>query len=54
MCGGDLSIVPEKWRSYVRAGVVGGEMYVASLSDRMEDACGFAVWYAPGQEFLGT
>ncbi|TDL26890.1 hypothetical protein BD410DRAFT_835997 [Rickenella mellea] len=54
MCGGDLSIVPEKWRSFVRAGVVGGEMHVASLSDRIEDACGFAVWYAPGQEFLGT
>ncbi|TDL20991.1 hypothetical protein BD410DRAFT_790364 [Rickenella mellea] len=41
------------WSSNIRAGIIGGETYVAGMGDELndEDVAGFAVWFGPGQGF---
>lgn len=51
--GGELHLSTNLWRAFIKAGLLGGEVYVAGVdSDVRVD--GVAVWFAPGKEFLGT
>ncbi|KZV83802.1 hypothetical protein EXIGLDRAFT_842664 [Exidia glandulosa HHB12029] len=45
--GGELHLSVNLWRGFIRAGLVGGEVYVAGV-DSEDRVDGVAVWFAPG------
>ncbi|KAJ7930913.1 hypothetical protein B0H13DRAFT_2309220 [Mycena leptocephala] len=49
---GDASLVPEILGAYLRAGVVGGEVYFAE--HKAAGIVGVAIWFPPGTTALGT
>ncbi|KAL1688299.1 hypothetical protein GGG16DRAFT_116139 [Schizophyllum commune] len=52
LVGGDISILPLLMRAQIKAGLIGGEVYVAGFSH--EDISSAAVWFGPGQEMLSS
>ncbi|EJD50826.1 hypothetical protein AURDEDRAFT_159969 [Auricularia subglabra TFB-10046 SS5] len=51
--GGEMHLSANLWRGFIRAGMAGGEVYVAGL-DSETSVDGIAIWFPPGSEFLGT
>ncbi|KAL1707415.1 hypothetical protein EV121DRAFT_278130 [Schizophyllum commune] len=52
LVGGDISILPLLMRAQIKAGLIGGEVYVAGFSH--QDISSAAVWFGPGQEMLSS
>ncbi|KAJ7938690.1 hypothetical protein B0H13DRAFT_1575374, partial [Mycena leptocephala] len=48
----DLSLVPELLGAYLKAGLVGGQVYFAENASK--EIVGVAIWFKPGQKSLGT
>ncbi|EJD50830.1 hypothetical protein AURDEDRAFT_150014 [Auricularia subglabra TFB-10046 SS5] len=51
--GGEMHLSIDLWRGFIRAGMVGGEVYLAGL-DSETNTDGVAIWFPAGTEFLGT
>jgi hypothetical protein len=54
MMGGDMSLIPLELGANVRAAVIGGEIYVATVGPEPKDIVGAAIWFAPGQSTMST
>ncbi|KAJ7655417.1 hypothetical protein B0H17DRAFT_886530, partial [Mycena rosella] len=49
---GNASLVPEILGVYLKAGLIGGEVYLAKNAAR--EIIEVAIWFQPGQKSLGT
>lgn len=52
LTGGNLELDIWLQRAHVRAGAIGGELWVAGYGPT--DICAVAIWYGPGTDFLAT
>jgi hypothetical protein len=52
--GGDLSLLSAFFRASIRAGALGGEIYVATEAADSSMIRGMALWWGPGCEGFST
>ncbi|KAL1708966.1 hypothetical protein EV121DRAFT_253478 [Schizophyllum commune] len=52
LVGGNTSLLPLLMRAQIKAGLIGGEVYVAGFGP--DDISSAAVWFGPGQELLDS
>ncbi|KAJ7623660.1 hypothetical protein FB45DRAFT_1031574 [Roridomyces roridus] len=52
MMGGDMSLDPLFQMAGLRAGAIGGEIWVAGFSP--SEICAVALWFGPGSDYLAT
>lgn len=50
--GGDRSLVTPFLRAHLNAAVIDGKIYFAE--DPFDGVVGVAIWFGPGQKFLGS
>ena len=48
---GKRTLIPELMRFHVACGLVGGKVFLAETVDHIP--VGVAIWYGPGEEFMG-
>ncbi|KAJ7230662.1 hypothetical protein GGX14DRAFT_411724 [Mycena pura] len=54
LIGGDKELDILLLRAGVRAGIVGGEVWVAGLTEEVTVICAVAIWFGPGTDYLAT
>ncbi|KAL1688287.1 hypothetical protein GGG16DRAFT_94823 [Schizophyllum commune] len=52
LVGGNISLLPLLMRAQIKAGLIGGEVYVAGFGP--DDISSAAVWFGPDQELLDS
>ena len=48
---GDRTLIPDLMRFHTTCGLVGGKVFLAETIDHIP--VGVAIWYGPGEEFMG-
>ncbi|KAF8996613.1 hypothetical protein BDQ17DRAFT_1310236 [Cyathus striatus] len=54
LLGGDMSLDILLNRSGVKAGLIGGQVYIAQVGPEISDIAGVAIWYPPGTKSMST
>jgi hypothetical protein len=53
MLGGDVSLMHQLMLTHVKAGLVGGSVFVAKVGGK-DEAEGVAIFFGPGEEIFST